>query len=187
VAEAFIHDRANNLDDRVLVERFKETRDPAWFGALFERHQERIYALCRTLVQNRALAEDLAQETFMRAFEEIDRFNEKVPGSEVPAWLCSIGRHLCLDELRRAKRWRDYEMSMERLGGWHQQRSETLFSLHQLESELNTLPEEARRCFLLFYVEGYTYEEIMHLTGYSFHQIKNALHLARRELKGRLT
>lgn len=187
MAETFIDIKANHLDDRALVERFKQTGDPAWFASLFERHRGRIYALCCVLVENRALAEDLTQETFMKAFEEINRFDEQDPGSEFPAWLCSIGRHLCLDELRRMKRRRDYEMSAPRSSGPDPQTSEGMLLLHQLAVELEALPEEARCCWLLFYADGYTYEEIVRLTGYSFHQVKNNLHLARRELKRRLT
>lgn len=185
MAETFIHDKADDLDDRTLVARFKQTGDPAWFAALVERHRGCIYALCCKLMENRALAEDLTQETFMRAFQEINRFDEQDPGSEFPAWLCSIARHLCLDELRRAKRWRDYQMSAPRSSGHDPPTPERRLLLHQLAVELEALPEEARR--LLFHGEGYTYEEIEQLTGYSFHQVKNNLHLARRELKRRLT
>jgi RNA polymerase sigma-70 factor (ECF subfamily) len=76
---------ADGVGDRELVARFKETRDPAWFEPLFQRHRKFVYAFCYAMLENRAVAEDLLQDTFMKAYREIGRFNEADPESRFVA------------------------------------------------------------------------------------------------------
>lgn len=175
--------RADGLDDRALVERFKRTGDRDWFGALFERHQTRVYAICYALLKNRASAEDLMQDTFERALEEINRFDEKDPGSQFNAWLGAICRNLCLSERRKIKVRREREtrgLDQLDLAPWN---PEAIDRLRDLEDKLNRLGQGPRFCWWLFHVDGYTYEEIGHLTGYSFQQVRKYLRIARHQLE----
>jgi DNA-directed RNA polymerase specialized sigma24 family protein len=55
--------------------------------------------------------------------------------------------------------------------------------LSELQDELGRLAPEHRSCYLLFYVEGYTYKEIMKLTGYSYEQVKTYIQTARRHVE----
>jgi RNA polymerase sigma-70 factor (ECF subfamily) len=169
--------RPDDLDDRALVERFKETRDQECFTALYERHKGHIYALCNRLVRNHALAEDIMQETFVKAFRWIDRFD---PARPFGAWLTLIGKRLCLSELRRMK---VRERIIPGQHGYDPPDQEVILTVFQLEAELSALPKEARRCYLLLKMDGYTHKEIADLTGYSFQQVKNYIRIAREKLE----
>lgn len=75
--------------------------DRCAFGKLIRLHQSRVYACAVRMLGNRAEADDVAQETFLRAFRAIDRFDGR---SELSTWLYRICTNLCLNALRSRKR-----------------------------------------------------------------------------------
>lgn len=174
----------NELDDRELIERFKRTGNLEWFAPLFERYQGRIYAIAYHMLRNRALAEDLVQETFQKALREIGQFDGMIRGGNFLGWLRTICRNLCISTLRKNSRTQEADVvdlpDRERAP----MENETLFQ--QLEAELKAMEEGPRRCWLLFNIEGYTYEEIAERTGYSLPEVKNFLRVAREKLRKRL-
>ncbi len=172
---------ADDLDDRTLIERFKKTRDPVWFESLFMRYARDVYALCRKLIGDQALAEDLTQETFMRAYTRIEQFNERNPDSRFKAWLCVIARNLCFREYRRIKVREDYEKTVRQQGPHHSHNPQQLIVL--LESELRKLDEEHQRAWLMFHVEGYSYAEIARALGCTTRRVESLLNTARERLE----
>jgi len=92
------------LDDHVLVRRFQQ--DPnsqegrAAVTMLLTRYRQRVLAWCWRVVKDRDVALDLAQDVLLSAYRNLDRFQES---SQFSAWLFSIARNRCLDELRRRK------------------------------------------------------------------------------------
>lgn len=70
------------------------------FTKLVEAYQTRVYNLCYRMLGEAELAEDAAQETFLRAFQHLHRYDSKRPFA---AWLLSIAAHYCIDRLRRRK------------------------------------------------------------------------------------
>lgn len=179
--------RAQDLDDRTLVQRFKQTGDRDWFAALFERHQGQVYAICWALLRNRTLAEEFVQETFVRAFKEIDRFDEHDPEREFAAWLCAICRNLCRSELRRINRRRGQEAWALSQSDHTPPSPEAVLTRRQVVEAIMSLDEGPRCCVLMFYEAGYTYDEIVQLTGYSFQEVKHYLRVGREQLRKMLT
>jgi RNA polymerase sigma-70 factor (ECF subfamily) len=92
-----------NPTDRELVDQAKGG-DAAAFGALVRRYQRRIFRLAFHLVRSGAEAEDVTQETFVRAYQAIDRFDGR---SEPFTWLYRIAVNLSLNALRARKPTRD--------------------------------------------------------------------------------
>lgn len=92
-----------NPTDRELVEQSK-AGDTHAFGMLVRRYQKRIFRLAFHLVRSGAEAEDVTQETFVRAFQAIDRFDGR---SEPFTWLYRIAVNLSLNTLRSRKASRD--------------------------------------------------------------------------------
>src|SRR5215831_4798175 len=93
-----------NLDDHSLILDFKNSRKAESFARLFGRYGRRIFALAYAFYRERGQAEDCVQETFLRALIEIDRYDETVPSGNFWAWLQTIARNVCIDELRRSQR-----------------------------------------------------------------------------------
>ncbi|HVY45345.1 MAG TPA: sigma-70 family RNA polymerase sigma factor [Minicystis sp.] len=89
--------------DRELVDRAK-AGDSMAFGALVRRYQRRIFRLAFHLVRTGAEAEDVTQETFVRAYQALDRFDGR---SEPFTWLYRIAVNLSLNTLRARKTTRD--------------------------------------------------------------------------------
>src|SRR3972149_5346003 len=71
------------------------------FAVLVEEHQVAVYNLCYRMLGDAYLAEDAAQEAFLRAFRSRGSFD---PARSVRTWLLSIAAHLCIDSLRRRAR-----------------------------------------------------------------------------------
>jgi RNA polymerase sigma-70 factor (ECF subfamily) len=154
----------------------------AWAGAeggrelvsyLYDRYRQALYAFLLRLSGNPSLAEDLVQETFLRALEKVPRG----AGDHPRAWIFRVARNLLYDHLRRAKR---EEASLEeevRLG----QSFEPPDSLG-VQRVLKRLPPQYREILLLREVEGMSYEEISRAMGLSLSHVKVLLHRARRSL-----
>ncbi len=177
---------ATKLDDQILVREFKRSRNGECFAVLFDRYGKRLYALGYRIHQDRARAEDCVQETFRRAIEEIDCFDERSAGSNFWGWLVTIAEHVCLDELRRMRVREDHAKASS-AGPWEHggpvQDQQAMLS--ELRDELTRLCPEYRLCYLLFHVNGYSYKEIMNLTGFSYQQVKTCIQTARRHIERR--
>jgi RNA polymerase sigma-70 factor (ECF subfamily) len=92
-----------NPTDRELVAQAK-SGDSAAFGTLVRRYQRRIFRLAFHLVRTGAEAEDVTQETFVRAYQALDRFDGR---SEPFTWLYRIAVNLSLNTIRARKTTRD--------------------------------------------------------------------------------
>ncbi|MDP2966617.1 MAG: sigma-70 family RNA polymerase sigma factor [Pelolinea sp.] len=74
--------------------------DQAAFTIIVETYQNPVYNLCYRMLGNPQAAEDAAQETFWRAYKNLDRYDDKRP---FPTWLLSIAAHYCIDQQRRKR------------------------------------------------------------------------------------
>lgn len=87
---------AGDRSDRDLVLAF-QAGDRAAYDELYRRHHERVARLCFRFLHNRPDAEEAAQETFLKAFQALPRFNGQY---QVGAWLSRIAANVCVDNLR---------------------------------------------------------------------------------------
>lgn len=85
-------------DERAEIARGLRRRDPSVLDRLIEQYQHRLFRYLVYLAGNRALAEDLFQETWLRVLERGRQYDGKSP---FETWLFAIGRHLLIDTLRR--------------------------------------------------------------------------------------
>ena len=76
--------------------------------AFYQKYYRMVYGYLLSLCHNRAMAEDLASETFLRAMAHIRRFDG---GCRLSTWLCEIGKNLYLNELRRLRRQAEWDTS----------------------------------------------------------------------------
>jgi RNA polymerase sigma-70 factor (ECF subfamily) len=177
-----MHDQENlaSISDTDLVARFRESRDTRFFGELARRHRALIYRCCHRSLGNKTLAEDLTQDSLIRAFRNIDRFS----GGDFRAWLYTIARRLCLNYLKSGSATR--EMVTSRTSdAMPRSTLETAQPLtqDQVRAILAILPEEQRICLKLLYIDGLNYEEIAVATTYSKKQVKSYVQNGRRRFK----
>ena len=119
-------------------------------------HLKRLYAAAYRMTSNAADAEDLVQETMLRAYRAFDRF---APGTNAKAWLYTILERVRTDAFRKAGR-RPSTVELEDDGPPVAGRQDALVQGRDLEKAFGALPENFRLAVLLRDVEELSYEEI---------------------------
>jgi RNA polymerase sigma-70 factor (ECF subfamily) len=184
-----------NLPDADVVALAQQGRDSA-FRELIRRYERPVFSLIFRMVRDRELAEDLAQDTFIKVLNHIDRYR---PEFKLSSWLFKIANNVAIDHLRR--RQLD-TISID--GSPHAQSAEAIeatsfdvadqqeTALDELEArELGTAIERAitslrpeyRSCIMLRHVEGRSYEEIAATLDLPLGTVKTYIHRARHELR----
>jgi RNA polymerase sigma-70 factor (ECF subfamily) len=171
------------MDDRALIEAIRGG-DPEAPRRLIECYQGIIFGLCFRMLGHREDAEDVMQETFIRALRGFAGFQRERP---LRPWLLGIAANRCRTALaRRASRpasaldgddWADHRAGLadpDDLAG-------------ELDRALERLRPDYRLVFALFHEQNLAYEEISQATGRPVGTIKTWLHRARAELADHLS
>ena len=182
-------------DDRTLAAQAAEGSQRA-FRELLERYERPVFSLVYRMVRDRALAEDLTQEAFIRAFNAIGGYN---PSYKFSSWIFKIAHNLTIDHLRR-KRIDTISLdgSPDALTAEEQARTrpivespderpdayvENLELGSEIEAAIGRLRPHYRTVTLLRHVEGYSYNEIADIMDLPLGTVKTYIHRARLELK----
>jgi RNA polymerase sigma-70 factor (ECF subfamily) len=177
------------LTDRELVDRAREG-DAQAFGQLVRRHQQRIHRLAIHLLRDRAEAEDVMQETFIRAYRALARFDGR---SEPYTWFYRIAINLSLNTLRSRKSRRtttesddarlDAILSEKQVqaGAPDDAARNQLYSA--LSQGIDGLSETLRTTLVLVCIDGRSHEEASAMLGAPEGTIAWRVHEARRKLK----
>lgn len=160
------------------------------FTNLVETYQKHVYNLCYRMLGEPESAEDAAQETFLRAFQHLHRYDRKRPFA---TWLLSIAAHYCIDRLRRRK----FSMASidqdEEEGGFElpdadapNPESEVVHNeqREQMQGLLKRLDSVDRAAIVLRYWNDCSEAEIAEALNLTVSAVKSRLHRARRELAG---
>jgi RNA polymerase sigma-70 factor (ECF subfamily) len=188
-------DHLTGASDQQVVAWAKQGHEAA-FRELVRRYERPVFSLIYRMVRDRALAEDLAQETFIKVLNGIKSYR---PEFKFSSWIFKIANNAAIDHLRKksldtlsldgspsATSPAEMQATAPQLGD----RGET--PLEEVESrELGTAIERAiarlrpeyRSCILLRHVEGYTYEEIAETLDLPLGTVKTYIHRARNELR----
>jgi RNA polymerase sigma-70 factor (ECF subfamily) len=166
--------------DEELALRFKETGDQECFAQLFVRYRKMVFFVCRSFFDDGSAAEDATQETFLRAYQNIDQFH----GGDFSRWLMRIAKNVCIDEWR--KRRPVSELDETTVGAdsnaiTFDSSFDHLLAVEKVSQEMKLLPPEQQQCLQLK-IEGYSYEETAVRTGFSIEAVKSHLQNGRRML-----
>ena len=154
--------------------------DVAAFDSLVERFHRPVYRFCWRLLRSPD-AEDLAQDTFVRAFVHFERFDPERP---VLPWLIAIARRLCLDVLRRRKLMTRIETMpvSDPPPPSPEQQAVQREQLESLECALEDLDEGPKEAIILFHVEGMSYRDIAAALEVPMGTVMTWLHRGRTQL-----
>jgi RNA polymerase sigma-70 factor (ECF subfamily) len=159
--------------------------DSRAFASLVRSVQRPVYGLCLRLLRSEAEASEVAQEAFLRAYQNLDRYDD---GKPFDLWVMAIARNLSLDLLRRRTHMRTEDVSElaeslpsgdKSLEAGAIERQERL----SLEAAMATLSAEDREVLALYYVQRRTTKEIGQLVGAPAGTIMARLFRAREKLR----
>lgn len=179
-------------EDREVVEAVL-AGDPSAYRFLVERYQGRVYAMLCGMVRDREEARDLTQDTFVRAFHNLDRFRLE---SSFYTWLYRIAMNLAIDHGRKASRVKATEfddgVAAKGVDGVLDPGHNTLNPARALERKrlharihaaLEELSPEHRQIILLREVEGLSYKEISDVLELPEGTVMSRLFYARKKLQ----
>jgi RNA polymerase sigma factor (sigma-70 family) len=171
--------------DSEIVEACRRGDNRAW-EELVARFGKKMYSVAYHFTLRREDAEELTQEIFLKAFENLDRYEGRYP---LGAWMLTLARNLCIDQYRRRKREKSFRhISDEALlpllpsasdpGGEVETRERTRLLL----SAIGNLPEELAEILILRDLDGISYEEIGQALDLAEGTVKSRLFRARAQV-----
>ena len=171
-----------NTESSWLVQAQKG--DSGAFTQLVETYQRPVFNLCYRMLSNAEDAEDAAQETFLRAYRSIKRYDNSRPFG---TWLLSIAAHYCIDQIRKR---RMAIVSIEDLPYLELTDDcpgpESTMSRREEQNRIQTilkgLNEVDRVAVVMYYWYDFSYDEIAEMLSLTLSAVKSRLHRARREL-----
>lgn len=183
------HDDVKSLVQQAL------SGDQTAFTGLLNRHKRLAYHLALGIVKDPIEAEDLVQESFIKAFASLSRYN---PQYAFTTWLCKIVSNHCLDHLRRKKiqacsldepiQGRDGEIKRE-IPDWSSNPEWLLARKQQtlsIERAIDSLPPRYRQVIVLRHKRDLSYEEIAKILNVPLGTVKAQIFRARELLKKKL-
>jgi len=187
-----------DVSDQQVVVFAQEGREDA-YRELIRRYERPVYSLIYRMVRDNETSEDLAQETFIKVLNNIDRYR---PEFKFSSWLFKIANNITIDHLRRRQLDTiSIEGSPDAVTGERMRATAIAVAsggespLEELESrELGASIEEAiaklrpeyRACIILRHVEDYSYDEIAEIVKLPLGTVKTYIHRARQELREHL-
>jgi RNA polymerase sigma-70 factor (ECF subfamily) len=185
-----------NIDESTLVAQAREG-DKIAFGELVRRYEGKIFRLAQHITQNREDAEDVLQETFLKAYEHLDQFQGN---SKFYTWVVRIAVNQSLMKLRRRKTDRSVSLDetidtgedtiVREIAAWGEDPEER-FSREELgeilDSAVKGLETPYRSVFVLRDIEELSTEETANALWLSIPAVKSRLLRARLQLREKLT
>jgi RNA polymerase sigma-70 factor, ECF subfamily len=183
------------LTDQEVVLLARSGREAA-YRELIRRYERPVFALLFRMVRDRELAEDLSQETFIKALNAIESYR---PEFKFSSWIFKIANNAAIDHLRRreldtlsldgsphAETPEAMQATALQIGARQETPLDTVEAKElgsEIEAAIGRLRPEYRSCILLRHVEGRAYEEIAEILDLPLGTVKTYIHRARNELR----
>jgi RNA polymerase sigma factor (sigma-70 family) len=175
-------DRYQHIDDKELLDKFYTDGNNEWLGILLQRYTLLLLGTCMKYLKNEQEAKDSVQQIFLKVITEAPKYKIDY----FKSWLYMVTRNYCLMQLRNKNIILPVESE-----SYLQQPDETdkteLLSkeekLRLMESSLEELNDEQKKCVVMFYIQKKTYNEIAANTGFSLMQVKSHIQNGKRNLK----
>ena len=165
------------------------------FSELVDLYKDKIFHLAYRMLYNVEEAEDVVQETFLRVYSNLHRFDEN---QKFSTWIYRIGTNLCIDRLRRRKQTYslDAEVSENEGADWYSMlpsddrtpEGELILSetQEQVRKAIDALPEKYKSAVILRYLHDMSLQEISEILNMPVTTVKTRVHRGREYLRERL-
>jgi RNA polymerase sigma-70 factor (ECF subfamily) len=171
--------RMADADAKLVLQ--SQQGSPAAFEELVRLHQHMIHSLTYRMTGSLADAEDLAQETFLRAYEQIGSFRG---GAKFSTWLYRIAVNACLNwRQSEARRFQLHARAAEEFSAHHAQENSTGGQASEVQAALLKLPAKQRAAIVLTIYDGLNHAEAAQVLGCSETTVSWRVFSAKRKLK----
>lgn len=185
--------RKYKVSDCELISQYKNQGNDAAFEKLVERHKNRIFTTIYLIVKDKYVAEDLLQETFIKAIKTIKkgRYNEE--GKFLP-WISRIAHNMAIDYFRKQKRYPTVVMEDGSSVFNTLEFSEEPYEVVQIKQEthaklremIQTLPDAQREVLMMRHYMQMSFQEIAEATGVSINTALGRMRYALINLRKRM-
>jgi len=168
-----------------LVKRCKKNDQIAQV-AIYDLFFKAMYNTAFRIVQQQDLAEDIAQDSFIVAFSKVSNLQEEIT---FPKWIKQIVVNKSLTHLKQKKRF--YPLDVEKLNNAIDEEYDSEFNtadvgFQEIIKTINNLKDNYRILLTLHYIEGYDYEEIVEITGFTHTNCRTLISRAKSSLRKKL-
>ena len=179
------------LDLESVIER-AQGHDAEALGEIHRRYVQRVFGLCRYLLDSRESAEDATSEVFLKLQRSIESYNGSIP---FPRWLLRVAGNQCIDVLRRRRRERQVVVEAEDGGAVGEASSPEPSPLSAamsnedralVQAAIARLPENYRVPLVLRYYSELSYDEIAQQLGVEKNHVATLIFRAKQELRRKL-
>lgn len=175
-------------DDERLIRLIVQGQEGA-LAQLYDRYNRLIFSLALGVVADRATAEEITLDVFMRVWQKADTY--RAEQAKVTTWLTHIARHHAIDILRRrsvrpdhfAVTWDDMDFKAESPEEDPQEMAEISMRRERVKAALARLPEDQKQALLLAYFGGYSHSQIAETLHQPLGTIKTRLRLAMQKIR----
>lgn len=171
----------NDIDNWILQSQHGNKEA---FSELVETYHKQVYSLCYRMLGNAGDAEDASQETFLRSYKSIKRYDRN---KKFITWLLSIAANYCIDQRRKRRlptlsfedipyiQFPDKQPGIEKLYTIGEENQ-------KIQQMLEILKPKDRAAVIFYYSHDYSYEEIAAAISVTTSAVKSRLHRAKREM-----
>lgn len=169
--------------------KLKRKEKNEFYRIFYEMFYDRVYQTAYFITRDEYLAQDVVQETFLKAFRRLDDLED---GAKAGAWLNTIASRSAIDMLRKRKKWNgtpledvllETEQKKCSFPNPTEQEAEFIWMKEQVVKEMSALKPEYRQVLLLKYEQGLQDEEIADVLQEKVGTVKSRIHRARKQLK----
>ena len=171
-------------NERIWIEQASQGNQEA-FAHIVRAYQKPVYNLCFRMLGNQVEAEDAAQETFLRAYNNLHRYD---PNRRFLNWILSIASNYSIDRLRRRRNIHvsledaPYAEQLQSKAETPYERAERKEDAETIQHWIDQLSPNYRTPLVLLYWYSYSYEEIAETLNLSVPAVKSRLHRARKQV-----
>lgn len=169
-----------SLSDLELVNQSKQG-DPEAFSELVRRHQHVVFNVSYRFMRDATLAEDMAQEAFLKAYRLLKGFRGDCSFS---TWMYRVTCSVCLTELNRRKRRNEVENELQHHVETAEEPSDRTDMPEIVRKCVHRLPDRYIQIITLYYLKGVSYEEIAQVMNIPMGTLKTWMFRARKQLRG---
>ena len=177
-------EQMTTIADQIIINKILEG-DTNAFAQLVDRYKDLVFTLALRMVKNREEAEEVSQDTFIKAFKSLDKFKGK---SKFSTWIYRVAYNTCLDRLKKIKR----EYNVVAIDEFTEHQVKTLDNaLDKMEQDehkqkiqecLQLLPSDDSFLLTLYYFEERSLEEISKVVNLTANNVKVKLFRSRKKL-----